>query len=221
MVSLILAFTPAGFPYSSSKHAPRLQRFRILHARRTLFDPSNSIVYSNGSAIIYAWERNAFKTIDSTFGETGTRDLSNDPLCEQLTHCGYPHYPLDRVAVMAHFYAMPNIQPTVFNLVRAQRSGTRVEVEFTLLLVTLTDFSISPEAGMELVEEESIKANKVTEKGKVHYFGSIVNGLQTGVPFRVNFVLEVMKPSTSFYQIFTILTLRAFPTTRTSSQQLE
>lgn len=190
---MIVAFTPAGFAYSSSPHAPRLQRFRILHARRTLFDPSNSIIYSNGSAIIYAWERNAFKTIDATFGETGTRDLSNDPLCEQLVNCGYPHYSLDRVAIKAHFYATPNIQPAVFNLVKAMRVGTRVDVEITLMLKTLTDFSISPEAGMELVEEESVKTYKSMGNGRVHYLGNIVYGKQDDKPFKITFVLEVWK----------------------------
>lgn len=189
---MILAFTSAGFPYSNAKHAPRLQRFRTMHARRTIYDPSGTIIHSNGSAVVYAFERNAFKTLDATFGESGTRDLRNDPLCEKLLSCGYPQYSLDRVAIMAHYYAMPNIQPTPFNLVKSQRTGSRVEIEFSLLLRTLTEVSISLESGMEFIEDESsIASDKYSENGQIHYSTTITYGKQMNVPKFIKFVLEV------------------------------
>lgn len=196
VVSMILAFTSVGFPYSDSRHAPRLQRFSTLHAKRTIYDPSGSIIYSNGSAVVYAFERNAFKTLDDTFGESGTRDLRNDGLCKQLLRCGYPQlqYSLDRVAIMAYYYAMPNIRPTPFNLLKAQRDGTRVEIEFTLMLRTLTEISISLEAGMQLVEEEStVRGLRSNENGMVHYTASLTYGKQMNQAKLFKFVLEVKK----------------------------
>lgn len=191
---MILAFTSAGFPYTDSAHAPRLQRFRVINAKRTLFDPAGNVIFSNGSAVVYMNDRNAHKTLKEAFGENGVRNWRGGNLCEDQYNCGYPPYSLNHAVTVAYFNAVPDMQPTNFTLLKAQRTDSSVEVEFTLGLITgFTTVVISPSLGMTFNSELSrTKAYNVTQNGRTHHIIEYIHGKQTNRPVRVHFTLEVI-----------------------------
>jgi hypothetical protein len=198
-VSLILAFTSAGFPYSDSAHAPRLQRFRVINAKRTLFDPSGNVLFSNGSAVVYKNDRNSHKTLKEAFGENGVRNWQGGDLCKENYNCGYPPtYSLDHAVTIAYFYSMPDMQPTNFTLLKAQRSGSTVDVEFSVHIITgLTTVVISPSIGMTLNSELSrTKSSNETQNGRMHHMVQYIHGKQLNRPVRLQFTLEVMNDIT-------------------------
>lgn len=192
-VSLILAFTSSGFPYSDSAHAPRLQRFVTLHAKRTLYDPLGNILFSNGSAVIYQNDRNAHKTLLDALGENGVKSLQGHDLCNEQYNCGYPSpFTINHAVVVSHFNEVPNMQPTNFTLIKAQRVGSTVEVEFKLSLVTgLTGMTISPAPGMKFDNEtSSVQTAEVIQNGRAHQVLQFVHGKGSG-DVTIGFVLEV------------------------------
>lgn len=194
-VSLILAFTSAGFPYSDSAIAPRLQRFNVINAKRTLYDPLRNILFQNGSVIIYMNDRNSHKTFKEAFGENGVRNWRGGPLCEDQLNCGYPAaYSLNNAVTVAYFDAMPNMEPTNFTLIKSQRSGSMVEVEFRVHLVTgLTNVVISPANGMTFYPDlASVNTRNMTQNGRMHFIIQYIHGKQLNTSKRVKFTLEVI-----------------------------
>lgn len=192
VVSLILAFTSVGFPYSDDQDAPRLQRYRVIHAKRTLHDPTGQVIFTDGNILMYAWDRNSIRTLENAFGSDRLGGWRNEaPTCDQF-NCGFPHFSLNRGVLLTNFNEPNTMQPTAFNLVRVELIASRVEIEFTLALRTLTHLSITPMNGMTFNRNDtSLYVNEIFQEGRAHYLSRIALGSQLSEPIRALVVLEV------------------------------
>lgn len=192
IVSIILAFTSVGFPYSDDQDAPRLQRFRVIHAKRTLHDPNGQVLFTDGNILMHAWDRNSIRTLENTFGSQRIVAWRNEaPTCDQF-NCGFPHYSLNRAVLLSNFNEPNLMQPTAFNLLRVERIDTRVEIEFTVALKTLTHLSITPTNGMTFnTNETSLHVREFLQDGRAHYLSRIAIGSQLNTPVRALVVLDV------------------------------
>jgi hypothetical protein len=197
IVSIILAFTSIGFPYSDDQVAPRLQRFRAIHAKRTLHDPNGNVLFTDGNVIFHAWDRNAIRTLQNIYGHERIVNWNNlAPTCDQF-NCGFTHYNLNRGFLLSNFNEPHLMTPTEFNLIRVERPSanpSRVEIEFTLALRTLTHFSVTPTDGMRFIAGEStVKTNHVVQNGRSHHIARIAFGRQLNERIPLKIVLEVKK----------------------------
>lgn len=195
IVSLIVSFTSVGFPYSNDVVAPRLQRFRAIHHSRTLFSPDGNAIYSDGKFIVQTTDRNAYRTLETTFGKENLEHWNNGgPTCH-LINCGFTHYNLERALVYSNISTRNSIQPTNFTLVRAQRQKEnlkRIEIEFTLKLRSLTHLSITPAQGITFNSNDTtIYTRESTQNGRLHYISRIAFGKQFDETQNALVILEV------------------------------
>ncbi|TMW54766.1 hypothetical protein DOY81_000297, partial [Sarcophaga bullata] len=87
LVFIIMAVTPAGFPYKA-KLAP--QRFSLLHAERTLYDANGNVRLQEAGIYIYPQDRR-IDSIDDFVKGVGQKHAVSD-YCETEMFCGMPLY---------------------------------------------------------------------------------------------------------------------------------
>lgn len=191
VVCTILAFTPIGFPYSDNQNEPRLQRFRAIHLKRTIYNSSLVATDSRNNVMIYAWDRNAIRTLENAFGAHDILYLQNDELCDDLYMCGFPHYGLsERTVALNSFNDAPNIEPTKFTLLRATRNGNSVSIEFQLELRTLTMVSVTAGDGLRFVNS-NVPVTENFRNDRHNIVVDITFGLQRNEPYNITVEYEV------------------------------
>ena len=187
----ILAFTSIGFPYSDAQHAPRLQRFRTTHIKRTVYDPAGVEKSSISNMMIYAWDRNGIRTLKEAFDGQEFLYMRNDEMCADYYLCGFQHRALDeRVIALKGFHSSPNIQPTKYNLIKATNNAGIVDIEFALELRTTVQLSLTLDEGLEF-ESSNIDFNKVIRNQKRHVVTTITVGLGNNESYPIKVQLRV------------------------------
>lgn len=154
LVSLILSFTSVGFPYSDDQTDPRLQRFRVLHTRRTFYDNERNPTFNETGFLISTIDRNAERTVKSIMNPDNLINWMDDPKCGEVVQCGFPIYRFSRGKYLKALTQDLVVEPTAFEVIRASRDATDrdiVTIEFTLRLRTLTLLHITPGLGWTFV----------------------------------------------------------------------
>lgn len=125
------------------------------------------------------------------------------PTCH-LVNCGLTHYDFNRVVAYKGTNVRNSMQPTEFNLLRAQRSTlnpNKVEIEFETKLRTLTHLSVSPTDGMSYNSRNSTIYTRASyQNGRSHYISRIAFGRQLNETQKFMVVLEVKKFKTYLYR---------------------
>lgn len=193
MVSLILAFTSVGFPYSDAKSAPRLQRFRVIHAKRSFYDHLGEKTFSDVGFMLSTIDRNSLRTLETSFGKDDLSDWRDDSKCVEAVYCGFPMYRFNTGRYKKAANETLSVVPTPFTVHQATRNpenNSQVIVEFSLDLTTLTMIYIAPGDGWtyrngSLPSSERVWGEIVFRLSKITY------GMKTDELMTERIVLEV------------------------------
>lgn len=178
VVSLILSYTSVGFPYSDAKSAPRLQRFRFIHTRRTFYDHSGVQTFTENGFMLSAVDRNAIRTLESSFNPNEMIEWRDDPKCSEATYCGFPMYRFNRGNYLKGNFDSPTVNPTKFTVISTARDtniSSNVLITFKLELTTLTMIYVTPGDGWTFVEGSMPVSHRVWN-GKLFQFSKITYG---------------------------------------------
>lgn len=172
-----------------------MQRFRAIHHSRTLYAANGSTIHSDGKVVVAAWDRNAIRTLEKTFGAQNLVSWNDGgPMCH-LFNCGLTHYGFGRAVAYSGFNTRHSMQPTEFNLIRAQRQPgnlNRVEIDFTMKLRTLTHLSVTPADGMRYDWDAStLYTTETYQNERFHYLSRIAFGRQLNETQSAKIYLEV------------------------------
>lgn len=192
VVSIILSFTSVGFPYSDNKANPRLQRFRVMHTKRTFYDHEGSVKTSSNDYLLFPYDRNSFRTIESSFGAENLFSVQDDEMCSTEIHCGFPRY-FERGRYLKGFKIEPTVKPTEFSILKASRNPnnpSQFVVEFSLKLSTLTSVHIAPGNGWKFING-TLQSTEQLWKGRKFQTSIITYGRNTGEIYIESFTLEV------------------------------
>lgn len=193
LVSFILAFTFAGFPYSDNKSDPRLQRFRVLNSRRTFYDFDGNVTFSDSGFVISTIDRNSDRTLEETFGKENLIDWTDDERCGDMVYCGLPLYRFTRAKYLKSRLVGPTVTASQFKVVSTTRNRSNeseVTVEFALQLNSLTLVYMSPGQGWNF-KESSMSSRNLEWRGEQHRFSVITTGKKTKEFMNETVVLEV------------------------------
>lgn len=193
IASLILSFTSVGAPYSDNKAAPRLQRFRVIHTKRTFYDNAGSQVFSEVGYLLSTIDRNALRTLETSFGKENLHDWTEDQMCATETNCGFPLYRFNRGRYIKNFALAPSVQPARFTLLQASRDPNnpkRVIVNFNLDISTLTILYITPGDGWNFVNSTLATSERLWNE-KPYRYSKITFGKRTGEIMSETIIFEV------------------------------
>ncbi|EDW61973.1 endoplasmic reticulum metallopeptidase 1 isoform X1 [Drosophila virilis] len=87
LVCIIIAVTPLGFPY---RPETSVQRFAVLHAKRTFHDANNNVRRSETGYFIMPQDRRTYSVKNKVINMTLARSVKEECLKETL--CGFPLY---------------------------------------------------------------------------------------------------------------------------------
>ncbi|XP_064542476.1 endoplasmic reticulum metallopeptidase 1 isoform X2 [Drosophila montana] len=87
LVCIIIAATPLGFPY---RPETSVQRFAVLHAKRTFHDANNNVRRSETGYFIMPQDRRTYSVKNKVINMTLARSVKEECLKETL--CGFPLY---------------------------------------------------------------------------------------------------------------------------------
>ena len=149
-ISLIISFTSVGFPYSDNKTNPRLQRFRIIHTKRTFYDGTGVMTANYNGFLLSAVDRNAVRTLESSFDPKDLDDWRKDEMCKTEIFCGFPLYRFDRGRYLKDESSGPSVKTSKFTLVKVERNPSndlQLLIVFSVDFTTLTMIYIAPGEG--------------------------------------------------------------------------
>lgn len=195
---MILAFTPVGFPYSDNKSDPRLQRFRVLHSKRTFYDVEGNVTFNDSGFLLSTIDRNSLRTLESSFPSENLIEWTEDEKCDEVVRCGFPIYRFSRGKYMKAKSDGPTVEPTPFVVLSASRNpvdASLVIVDFTLQLKTLTQLYITPGEGWTYKARRD-EPTLLQWRGKTHKYSKITYGKKTDelmrdvITFEVRFIVS-------------------------------
>jgi hypothetical protein len=191
IVSLILSFTPVGFPYSDNKVTPRLQRFRVINTRRVFYDSNGAEEFKDIGFLLSAIDRNSVRTLESCFGPENINEWRDDSMCNTNTYCGFPMYRFNRGRYLKGLVD-PSVRPTKFIKHTASRNPndpSQILVEFSLDLKMLTMIYVTPGDGWKYVNG-TLPVMEAIWNDKPFYIAKITYGVKTNDISRYQINLE-------------------------------
>ena len=194
-VSLILAFSPAGFPYSGAIEDPRVQRHYLTHTHRTFYNSDNTVRYTDNGFYIKENERNSKRTLDSILEvEMKEATTKKDHVwCETEAFCGFPSYNSSN-AFWLLATESPIVKKSSLKLTSRIVRGSVVEMSFDIEGSLLTILFVSQENGVEITETSKGFNKREWKEGKVAKYLKITYGKPSTKPFSLTMR---MKTSTS------------------------
>ncbi|CRL03599.1 CLUMA_CG016460, isoform A [Clunio marinus] len=189
LVSLIISLTSIGFPYSDNRSDPKLQRFRVIHSKRTVIDyNSGEETYSDIGYLLSTIDRNSLRTLEMSFDPNDLSDYEDAELCGDLSYCGFPLYRFGDGKYLKG-KEPPKLQPTKFELLKFSRNSSHLDVEFSLQLTTLTMIYVTPGNGWSFVSGNIPTAER-TWNDKSFQYTTLLYGKRTNESWIRSFTLE-------------------------------
>jgi hypothetical protein len=198
ITSLILSFTSIGFPYSDDKTDPRLQRFKVIHTKRTFYDDFGSETFSDVGFLISTIDRNSVRTLETSFGTENLIDWENDSQCTSTSQCGFTLYRFDTGKYLKGNDEMPTVKPVKFTLKQAKRNpnnSSQLLVNFSLKLSTMTLIYVTPGTGWKYIDG-SLPSEKQNWRGTSFEYVKITYGKNLNDEMDEFVVLEVKQGKT-------------------------
>lgn len=190
VVCIILSFTSVGFPYSDNKSDPRLQRFRVIHTKRTFYDHEGAMKSSSNDYLFSPIDRNSFRTIESSFNPENLHAIDDDEMCSTEIYCGFPRY-FPRGRYLKDFKIEPSVKPTEFSVLQVTRNpSNQLVIDYSLKLSTLTSIHIAPGNGWKFING-TLQSSERLWNGKKFQTLKITYGKNTDEVYRESITLEV------------------------------
>ncbi|CRL03600.1 CLUMA_CG016511, isoform A, partial [Clunio marinus] len=189
LVSLIISLTSIGFPYSDNRSDPKLQRFRVIHSKRTVIDyNSGEETYTDIGYLLSTIDRNALRTLEMSFDPNDLSDYKEDAKCKELSYCGFPLYRfIDGRYLKGN--EPPTLQPTTIELLKFSRNSSHIDVEFSLQLTTLTMIYVTPGKGWTY-SVGNVPTSNLIWNAKPFVYSKITYGKRIDKPWIWSFTLE-------------------------------
>lgn len=208
LISIIISFTSIGFPYSANKSDPRVQRFRVIHTKRTFYDVDGREKYQSNGYLISAVDRNAVRTLESSFDSKELQEWQQDEMCKTEIYCGFPLYRFDRGRYLKDFYRQPSVKPSKFSVLQVARNpnnSSQLIIDYSLDLTALTMVYIAPGNGWNYVKG-SLQSSERLWNDKKFQYSKITFGKKTDDVLRESITLEV-KDSLNIISFFILFVL--------------
>ncbi|XP_066259368.1 endoplasmic reticulum metallopeptidase 1-like [Euwallacea similis] len=185
VISIILLFTPLGFPYSAKESNPTPQRQWILHTSRKFFNESGDLSKSDAGFFLLNLDRNSPNILKGYVKDLARAvPLSDD--CERYAGCGMPlshHRMIKIVPYSTWIPAEEPVLPEPLNMTYVTENVSSTEVKYNIKITgtdRLTIYIIPKEdvsmQNISFVAE--LNSSHITFQGRPMYF--IYRQLGTG-----------------------------------------
>lgn len=189
IISLILSFTNAGFPYSGSIVEPRVQRHYITHTQRTFYDADGDVRFTDIGFFIKENERNTKRTLDLILDPETLQMKNDDVMCKTEAFCGFPNYNATN-AFWLKAVKPPSLSLSTLTLTSKTVNGNSVEMNFDVVGTYLTMLFVTTEDGVKLTDTSVGFGQYEWIEGKVANYLRIVNGKASLDPFSFSLKLD-------------------------------
>ncbi|ALC42480.1 CG11961 [Drosophila busckii] len=192
LLCIILACTPLGFPYRPETN---VQRFAVLHAKRTFHDVNNNTRRTDSGYFIMPQDRRTYSVKKHLINMTLAQNVDND--CRDETLCGLPLYNMRWHKRRAHSLWIPASEPVLGTppvikvLSKQQLSPSKIRFEMQLSGPDHMGIFIQPLNGVR-VDNWSFHQTPLRLNYKPPYFIYFSYGVN-GDPLK--FWLELEKPN--------------------------
>lgn len=179
IVSLIISFTSVGFPYSDNKAEPRLQRFRIVHTKRTLYDSSGIEKFSDINYLFATIDRNSERTLQSTLNSSYPLFTTSEAeKCSEIVSCGFPRLNSILQGKYIKSSVPPKVKPTELRIINKLTNGDTVKFTFTIKFTSLNHITLQIDNDWEFVNSSlplignsaNLRTSRVTVGKQVNEF---------------------------------------------------
>lgn len=204
LISIILSFTSIGFPYSGNKSDPRVQRFRVIHTKRIFYDVTGEEKHSSNGYLISAFDRNAVRTLESSFDPKELHEWQQDEMCKSEIYCGFPLYRFNRGRYLKDVSSQPTVKQSKFSVLQVARNpnnASQLIIDYSLDLTTLTMVYIAPGNGWNFVKGSLESTERLWNEKKFQY-SKITFGKKTDDVLLESITLEVKITSFTKFFIF-------------------
>ncbi|XP_050500208.1 endoplasmic reticulum metallopeptidase 1-like isoform X1 [Diabrotica virgifera virgifera] len=156
LASLVIVFTPWGFPYSGDWSNPTPQRFWMTHAQRVFYNETGNLVKTEGGIFMLNMDRNSPNSVKSYVKDLSkAKPLKED--CDRYILCGLPLSHVKMTQIMEYSSWIPANQPKlpfaskfVVNL-KKQLSPTVVRYNVSMTGPDRQYVFMVPKEGMKMV----------------------------------------------------------------------
>jgi hypothetical protein len=182
LISIILAFTSAGFPYSGSIDEPRVQRHYLIHTQRTFYNSDNTVRLTDQGFHIKENERNSKRTLDEILKAETLMTREEQVLCETEAFCGYPSYNASNAFWMPATEA-PVVKRTSLTRTFSNENGGNVEMSFDVEGSLLTLLFLAASDGVKFTETSKGFSEREWIEGRIAKYLKITYGKPATKPF--------------------------------------
>ena len=205
IISLMIAFTSAGFPYSGSIAEPRVQRHYVTHTRRTFYDLDGDVRFSDKGFFIKENERNTKRTLETFLDGRKLLPKDDQVLCALEAFCGVPSYNMSNGFWM-YSESRPVVQPTRLTMTSRSEDEDLVEISFEIVGELLTLIFIAPEPGVVLTESSIGFSSREWIEGRIAHFLKITYGKPSSDPMKFTLKFEKSRDLNDLVKI-TVVTI--------------
>jgi hypothetical protein len=227
LVSLILAFTSAGFPYSGfyqiqilfplfikcyqnlttgSIDEPRVQRHYLIHTQRTFYTSDGSIYFKDQGFHIKENERNSKRTLDLVLKDEILITKDEQIWCQFEAFCGYPNYNSTN-ALWMPATEPPKIKKSSLTRITNVKNGQNVEMSFDVRGSLLTLLYLQSGDGVEITETSKGFNEREWIAGKFAMYLKITYGKPATKPFSFTVKMNVSNSESSDLLKVTLVSL--------------
>lgn len=190
ILSVILAFTPAGFPFNGSLADPRAQRHYVWHTKRTFFGADGTVRFTDFGFFLKEHDRNTKRTLDSFLDPEKLLAKDKDRMCSTEAFCGFPSYNKTN-AFWMQTDQEHSVEPAVLSQTSKTITGNTVEMGFELVSPLLNILFVALDPGVEMIENNSTPFSQYEwVEGKTAHYIKITKGKDSMEPFIFNLTLS-------------------------------
>lgn len=182
VTSLIVSFTSIGFPYTDNKSDPRLQRFRVIHTKRTSFYADGTEKFSDIGYLISIVDRNSERSLKKEIFSDDYEELVtnwlDDPHCSEIPNCGFSiinvFHPLASELKYVKSTELPNVNPVKFKIDEKiwNEQTNELTINFSAKFVGFTQIYLSVDSNWQLINS-SILLSDDTFSGQTYKIGKV------------------------------------------------
>lgn len=193
VISTILAYSSAGFPYDGNLNDPRVQRHYIHHTRRTFYSDEGAVRFTDIGFFFREHERNTKREMEKFLDPNSFTAKEEDQMCETETFCGFPTY-----NVTTGFWMKasepPTVPPSILRRTFRLAVGDSLEMKFDLVGTFQNLLFVTPENGVQVIASSAGLAESKWRE-KLVYYMKLTHGKGDFQPFIFTLNLDISKMS--------------------------
>lgn len=145
--------------------------------------------------LVSAVDRNAVRTLESSFDPKDLYDWKEDEMCKTEIFCGFPLYRFDRGRYLKDESSGPSVNSSKFTVVKVERNpsdASQLVVDFSMDFTTLTMVYIAPGKGWSYAKG-SLQTGERVWNERLFQYSKITYGKRIKGEEKHFVVLEVNK----------------------------